>query len=132
VANLFTSTDPLSIYTGELIQILSYMTEFKSNNYGFIVPLQVLKKTSLGESLHNNRILANILVLNEDESRQFKRDDPVELLSGIHDRLENGDSILHSQMITRKALDFLKAGRFDEFLRTRALAMFEQAKSVVA
>ncbi len=130
VANLFTSTDTLSIYTGELIQPSSYMMEFKSNNYGFIVPLQDLKKV-LGDSLRTNRILSNILVLNADESRQFKIDDTIELILGIHDRLDNGDSILKSQMITREALDFLKTGRFDEFLRVRALIMFDQARSII-
>ena len=106
------------------------MNEFKTENYGFIIPLQDFK-TIFGESCRTNRILSNIIILNENESRRFKKDNSIELILGLREAFENADSILNSQMITPEALDYLNSGQFYDFLRSRSSTMYKNALSLV-
>ena len=126
VANLFTLTNAMSVYTGKEIDLISYMKEFKSDNYGFIIPLQELRKI-FGSSYRTNRILSNIIILDEGESKKFKKDNQIERIVRIREIFENANSILESQMIAPEALDYLKSGKFEEFLRSRAYTMYKNA-----
>lgn len=130
VANLFTSTNPRSFFTGNEIPVEAYMREFETSNYGFVVPLPEFKNI-YGNSTRTNRTLANVFLLDENELRKFNKTDPIDFFNQLPSKFKDYQQILESQLISEEAFENFRGGKYHDFLLNRAATMFEKAKNIV-
>jgi hypothetical protein len=131
VANLFASNGVRSLFTTELIPIKDFMSNFSSTNYSFLItPEDIrLSKTS---RIRTHRLLANVVLVSDDEYNQLKTTSMLHILRKLMSR---GDKIarevLRSQMLSTEAFQYLEANQYDKFLYSRAMEMYSRAQEVV-
>ena len=127
VANLFAANRARSIFTGELIPAESFMSDFSARNYGFIVSLRDMQ-TLVGFTNLNNRALANIVVVTEDEFRELRSISIIDVLKNLvsNNKPDVVKETLDSQMLSYKDIKYLESKQFDEFLELRATEMYSK------
>lgn len=132
VANLFASSGVRSFFTTEPIPVESFMSNFSSYNYCFVISSQDMGKPT-DPNIRTNRLLANIVVVTEEEHRQLKDIPLIEVLRKlISEKPDVAEKVLGSQMLSYMDIEYLEKKQFDKFLNNRAAEIFFMAKAVVS
>jgi hypothetical protein len=130
VANLFAANGVRSLFTGEPIPVESFMSSFSPYNYSFLISLQDIQQSY--PYSRTNRLLANIVVVTEQEYRQLKNTSLIKVLKKLtSERPDVAPLVLDSQMLSSADIEYIESTRFDKFLQFRAVEIYSKAIGVV-
>lgn len=124
LATLLVVNQARSLFSGQQLDAELLMAEFVSSRYVGLLSLDELREAEQGIA-HAAKILANIIVVDDADLELTKRGSRRELLIRATAQIEDGEAVLASQFIDKRAFKLLQSGDYNGFLRARAKLIFK-------
>jgi len=131
VASMFAVRQARSLVSGQIIDPKEYMIGFWSGSFEGLIPLHHIRE-AIGSHIPTPKLFSNMVLVSGDDRIEWDTFTPQRILENLKENVSEGDvgQILASQFIDQVGQQHLVSGRYKDFLRHRAITMFEFASAL--